>query len=224
MTEFQNNEMQRIQATAAIQRNEKGVVLPPPYNMKPDLEKRFSEIYLPEFAHQIGVVSIRKVFEGIVRKLCSDKVADKFCRDFYPKLRRTIKRYRYGLTTYSKVFTATSFISFTENVPFLIYDLLLEAGSFLYQYSFGEIDFEDIKPKEVVELCGKKVKLVMYNVTRDALIRAVLVGITAVFDSSVLLNCGISLELPNEMLFLAMQIGTPMMLEYINSKLKDRAQ
>lgn len=221
LTKFQENEMLHIQATEAMRKKEKGVVLPPQYDPRPDLEKRCNEIFLPEFVREVGVLTTRKVFQSVVKRFCSDKLADKFCREFYPKLRRTMKRYGNGFMTYSKIYSAASFIALTDHVPFLLYDVLIEMGSLYYRYSFGEVDSD--RQEDLIEEFSKKTQLMAYNVVRDASIRTLLVAVNAVFGSSFVLNFGMPLELGNELLFIALQLASPMVLNFIVEKIQNRA-
>jgi hypothetical protein len=178
---------------------------------KPELDKRFKEDFLPSFARQVGVLTTRKVFQSVIKSLCSEKFADKFCRDFYPKLRRTMKRYGNGFVTYSKIFSAASFIALNEHVPFLLYEVLVEMGSLYYQYSFNKIDSD--MQEDLIDKISKKTQKMAYMVVQDASIRTLLVAVTAVFGSSNFLNFGMRLELPNELLFIAFQItGAPMII------------
>ena len=122
-----------------------------------------------------------------------------------------MKRYGNGFVTYSKIFSAASFIALNEHVPFLLYEVLVEMGSLYYQYSFNKIDSD--MQEDLIDKISKKTQKMAYMVVQDASIRTLLVAVTAVFGSSNFLNFGMRLELPNELLFIAFQItGAPMII------------
>ena len=207
LSEYQAYEADVEAATSAAINKVPGPKLPPPYDVKKEFEIRYSKLYLKEFSKQISILSIRKVFEKVIILTCPEKVADKFCREFYSKLRRTIQRYSYSMITYSKIFKATTCISLTENLPTLIYDFGVESGSFMYKYFWGEANFVDIDYEDVLDYCSKKLMLLGYYITRDSLIRMVLVSLTAICNSHSILNMGMKLEIPNELAYLGLQMG-----------------
>ena len=114
----------------------------------------------------------------MIRSLASEKFADKFSRDFYPKLRRTVNRYgAYKFTTLGKVFIGGVYTAIPFYTPQFILQSASHIGGFLYRFLCHEVDFADIDFDDVYVFTRDKLKKLCYMVLRDALIRSSLLMI-----------------------------------------------
>ena len=85
-------QLRYLSVQAAINNESNGPKYPPEFNIQQEIEKKMGESFTSEFTKQISIVALRKLMLQVVRKCCKEKFADKFIREFYPKLRRTINR------------------------------------------------------------------------------------------------------------------------------------
>ena len=134
------------------------------------------DTFFREYFKQTTIIAIRKSFELAVRSYMHEKIANRFCREFYPKLRRTVNRYAYNFTTYQKVYMSSLYLSTTLHLPVLLYEICVDThknwGYLLYT---KENDRKTkVSSKATVMYLTKKMKKLVYFVIRDALVRTVI--------------------------------------------------
>ena len=146
------------------------------------------DAFFSEYFKQTTILAIRKSFELAVRSYMHEKVADKFCREFYPKLRRTVNRYAYGFTTYQKVCVSSLYGGTTLHLPGVIYEICFDLHKNWGYLLYGNENTKKMKvsSKATTIYLVNKMKKLAYFVSRDALIRVVIT--LPLFDSFLCAN------------------------------------
>ena len=122
----------------------------------------------------------------VVRMMSSEKFADKFSRDFYPKLRRTVNRYgTYSFTTLNKVFKSGMYSAVPFYMPVVVFKAAGHCGGFLYRFLHNEVDISDIDLDDVYAFLCDNLKSFCYNVLRDTLIRSFLLTVDPVLNPAI---------------------------------------
>ena len=132
--------------------------------------------FFREYFKQTTIIAIRKSFELVLRSYIHEKVADRFCREFYPKLRRTVNRYAYSFNTYQKVCISSLYVGTTVHLPGVIYEICSDAMTHWGFLLYGQENINKTKfsSKATVMYLSKKTKKLLYFVVRDSLIRTLI--------------------------------------------------
>lgn len=140
------------------------------------------DAFFQEYFKQTTIIAIRKGFELAVRSYTHEKVANRFCREFYPKLRRTVNRYAYGFTTYQKVYMSSLYLGATLHLPVVVYEICVDVHKKWGFLFYGKESYKKIRisSKATIMYLSKKVKKLMYFIIRDALVRTVITS--PIFD------------------------------------------
>ena len=179
----------------AIENDPNAPKMPPSVDLRCEIESAIEESFAAEFSKQMTLVAIRKLMLKVIRSSASEKFADKFSREFYPKLRRTVNRYgTYNITALRKVFTSGIYAAIPFYMPSMVLQAASHIGGFLYRFFCHEVEFGDIDFDDVYVFTRDKLKRLCYLVLRDAMIRSSLLMIDPLLNpaSSELTFMGLS--------------------------------